>query len=181
MRLFRVPVSLCALALTSALGAQGAPPKGYQFAIEDYARAERFLGQSMNPLVSGTAGRPTWLADGRFWYRASTTNGSSFFLVNPAKRTRTPAFDHTRLASALGAATGGTVEGDRLPLQTFDLAADGKSMDLSGWVTLTNASGVAYRRAQVQLVAGEVNQVQPLPQARMMRADMAMAAPAPSP
>ncbi len=62
-----------------------------------------------------------------------------------------------------------------------DLTADGKAMDLSGWVTLTNASGVAYRHAQVQLVAGEVNQVQPVPQARMMKADMAMAAPAPLP
>lgn len=41
-----------------------------------------------------------------------------------------------------------------------DLASDGRSMDLNGWVTLTNASGIAYRQAQVQLVAGEVNQVQ---------------------
>ncbi|MBK6304434.1 MAG: hypothetical protein IPF47_01460 [Gemmatimonadetes bacterium] len=100
MRLFRVPVSLRALALPTllplALAAQGAPPKGYQFAIEDYARAERFLGQTMNPLVSGTAGRPTWLPDGRFWYRATTANGSSFVLMNPAKRTRAAAFDHNR-------------------------------------------------------------------------------------
>ncbi|WP_295451865.1 DUF4139 domain-containing protein [uncultured Thiodictyon sp.] len=41
-----------------------------------------------------------------------------------------------------------------------DLSADCKVMDLSGWVTLTNQSGVAYRQARVQLVAGEVNQVE---------------------
>ena len=40
-----------------------------------------------------------------------------------------------------------------------DLAPDGQTMDLNGWVTLTNASGIAYRKAQVQLVAGAVNQV----------------------
>ncbi len=40
-----------------------------------------------------------------------------------------------------------------------DLAQDGQTMDLNGWVTLTNASGIAYRQAQVQLVAGAVNQV----------------------
>ena len=135
MRLFRVPVSLRALALPTllplALAAQGAPPKGYQFAIEDYARAERFLGQTMNPLVSGTAGRPTWLPDGRFWYRATTANGSSFVLMNPAKRTRAAAFDHNRLAAALGTASGATLEGDRLPFPTFDLAADGKALTVA--------------------------------------------------
>lgn len=40
-----------------------------------------------------------------------------------------------------------------------DLSADGQLMDLNGWVTLTNQSGVAYRQAKVQLVAGEVHQV----------------------
>lgn len=41
-----------------------------------------------------------------------------------------------------------------------DLSADGQLMDLNAWVTLTNRSGVAYRQARVQLVAGEVNQVE---------------------
>ncbi|WP_295446300.1 DUF4139 domain-containing protein [uncultured Thiodictyon sp.] len=62
-----------------------------------------------------------------------------------------------------------------------DVAADGKSMDLSGWVTLTNGSGVAYRQARVQLVAGEVNQVRPVPAAPMMMKSMAMPAAAPMP
>ncbi len=42
-----------------------------------------------------------------------------------------------------------------------NLASDEKSMDLSGWVTLTNTSGVAYPNATMQLVAGDVNRVQP--------------------
>ncbi|WP_295392221.1 DUF4139 domain-containing protein [uncultured Thiodictyon sp.] len=62
-----------------------------------------------------------------------------------------------------------------------DASADGKTMDLSGWVTLTNASGVAYRQAQVQLVAGEVNQVRPAPPPPMMMRTMAMPAAAPMP
>ena len=41
-----------------------------------------------------------------------------------------------------------------------DLSAEGQLMDLNGWVTLTNRSGVAYRQARVQLVAGEVHQVE---------------------
>jgi hypothetical protein len=62
-----------------------------------------------------------------------------------------------------------------------DLARDGRTMDLNGWVTLTNESGVAYRQAQVQLVAGEVNRVEPpLPPAPMARG-MVMAEAAPMP
>ena len=41
-----------------------------------------------------------------------------------------------------------------------DLSAEGQLMDVNGWVTLTNRSGVAYRQARVQLVAGEVHQVE---------------------
>jgi hypothetical protein len=39
------------------------------------------------------------------------------------------------------------------------LAADEKTLDLSGWVTLTNQSGAAYPNAKLQLVAGDVNRV----------------------
>lgn len=62
------------------------------------------------------------------------------------------------------------------------LSADGARMDLNGWVTLTNASGVAYRQARVQLVAGEVNQVtEAMPAPPMARAVMmAEGAPMPS-
>ncbi len=50
-----------------------------------------------------------------------------------------------------------------------NLAADEKTLDLSGWVTLTNQSGAAYPNATLQLVAGDVNRVQPRrPAAPMM-------------
>jgi len=39
-------------------------------------------------------------------------------------------------------------------------AADDR-LDMSGWVTLTNTSGATYRNARLQLVAGDVNQVEP--------------------
>ena len=51
------------------------------------------------------------------------------------------------------------------------LSADEKTIDLNGLVTLTNQSGVTYKDAKLQLVAGQVNQVQ-----QLMRRDMAMGA-----
>lgn len=51
-------------------------------------------------------------------------------------------------------------------------------LDLSGWVTLTNTSGTAYKNAKLQLVAGDVNRVQQSPRAlgmQMRKNDMMMA------
>ncbi|MBK8022735.1 MAG: DUF4139 domain-containing protein [Chloroflexi bacterium] len=45
------------------------------------------------------------------------------------------------------------------------LANDERSLDLNGWVTLTNQSGAAYTDAQVKLIAGDVNR---LPEPEMM-------------
>ncbi|HVZ01286.1 MAG TPA: DUF4139 domain-containing protein [Dongiaceae bacterium] len=58
------------------------------------------------------------------------------------------------------------------------LSADEKTIDLNGWVTLTNQSGVTYKDARLQLVAGEVNQVQPALQREMAAPQMATAMPA---
>ena len=54
-----------------------------------------------------------------------------------------------------------------------NLSADGKALDLNGWVTLTNRSGAGFDNTTLQLVAGTVNRVR---QADMRV--MAMAAPA---
>jgi hypothetical protein len=48
---------------------------------------------------------------------------------------------------------------------------DEKNADLDGWVTLTNASGVAYENAKLQLVAGEVHRTEQ-PVARAMATDI---------
>ena len=63
-----------------------------------------------------------------------------------------------------------------------NLNEGGKTLDLNGWVTLTNSSGAAYENATLQLVAGSLNRVQP--QRRNFRNEgkvMAMAADAAAP
>src|SRR5262245_32632961 len=55
-----------------------------------------------------------------------------------------------------------------------ELSPDEKTINLNGWVTLTNTSGIAYHDAKLQLVAGEVNQYQPQPPVPMV-AEMAAA------
>ena len=50
------------------------------------------------------------------------------------------------------------------------LATDNASVDVNGWVTLNNRSGTTYTDAQLKLVAGDVNRIQP-------QADRSLAAP----
>jgi dipeptidyl-peptidase 4 len=54
----------------------------------DYARAEQALGFNTSQLVDRAGVRPTWLPDGRFWYRVLTASGSEYVLVNPADGSR---------------------------------------------------------------------------------------------
>src|SRR5271168_3388001 len=49
------------------------------------------------------------------------------------------------------------------------VARDEKNADLDGWVTLTNNSGVAYRNAKLQLVAGEIHAVTPAAAPRALK------------
>jgi dipeptidyl aminopeptidase/acylaminoacyl peptidase len=86
--------------------------QGRQITTEDYARAEKFMGYNVNPLVYHGVARPTWMEDGRFWYRDNGPTGVTFMVVDPAKGTKTPAFDQTKLATALTASTGGRMKAD---------------------------------------------------------------------
>jgi len=91
---------------------------------DDYGRAEKFMGYNTTPLIYRNAVRPNWLADERFWYRVTTPAGSEFLVVDPAKGTRAPAFDHAKLAIALTAVANQKYEANALPFTEIDLSPD---------------------------------------------------------
>jgi dipeptidyl aminopeptidase/acylaminoacyl peptidase len=116
------------LGLVAAPALAQAPYAPAALTADDYARAESFLGQNVVPLLYRLGVAPTWLSDDRFWYRNVIPEGAEFVLVDPARRTREPMFDHARLAAALSAAADTTYEAFHLPFRTFDLSADGRSI-----------------------------------------------------
>ena len=95
---------------------------------EDYARAETLLATATSPLVFGASVQPTWLPGGRFWYRNTVPGGAEFILVDPTAATRSRAFDHERLATALSAATDTTYAPLQLPFRTFELSPAGDAL-----------------------------------------------------
>ena len=86
--------------------------QGKQLTTEDYARAEKFMAYNVNPLVYHGVARPTWMSDGRFWYRDNGPDGVTFMVVDPVKGTKKPAFDQAKLAAALTSATDGQMKAD---------------------------------------------------------------------
>ncbi len=113
--------ALVATLLSTTVAAQGK-----QVSAEDYARAERLLGQNTAPLVDHAVQSVTWLDDGAFVYLDHDANGDRLIRVEAATGKRAAAFDHARLARALTKATGKPVKVEQLPLTGYTVAADGR-------------------------------------------------------
>ena len=130
----RGAITIALFVTTSVPGAAQSRPV---VTVADYERAEKFMNYNTNPLVSNGPVRANWLAGDRFWYRNQTATGFEFILVDPAKPSRAPAFDHGAVAAALSAAMKRTVTAAQLPFQQITFAADLQSFhfdtDLRRW------------------------------------------------
>ena len=119
------PPSLSAQATVQATAQAVEPYAPERLTAEDYARAERRLSRNTAPLVHGVPERIHWLAEGRAWYEVPTAGGPRWILVDPDGPERSLAFDHDRLAGALGQAADRTLDGSDLPLQGVAFSPDG--------------------------------------------------------
>src|SRR6478672_4028562 len=116
-------------AVAGTVRLSGQPPAAVTAA--DYARAERFLAPSLAGLVVGGSVTPAWLPDDRFWYRRTLDDGAEFVLVDPARASKAPLFDHARVAAALSAAAGSRYDATHLPFSTLDVSPDGRSVSFA--------------------------------------------------
>ena len=116
----RIVVSLSApIVVLSALCA-GLPAQGTR---SDYERANGLRRRTENKVYK-TRVAPHWFAgNSRFWYRNDLAGGErEFVLVDAGNGTRRPAFDHARMAAALGKATGKPIDAKRLPIDQLDFS-----------------------------------------------------------
>jgi dipeptidyl aminopeptidase/acylaminoacyl peptidase len=78
-----------------------------QGTVADYRRADS-LRTRFEGLVVNVAAQPAWIPNStRLTYRKSVRGGTEFVMVDAATGQKRPAFDHARLATALGSATSG--------------------------------------------------------------------------
>ena len=129
----RPALALIVVCLTVAAAAQ----QGRQLTMADYTQAEKFMNYNVNPLVFHGVEHPEWISGDRFWYRDLGPEGMTYMLVDAAKGTKEPVFDHARLAAALTAA-GARRESDPHHLVLDELTLDGATVTVS-------AAGAKYR------------------------------------
>jgi dipeptidyl aminopeptidase/acylaminoacyl peptidase len=96
------------------------------FTAADYAHAEKFMTYNTTSLVFGNSVRATWLPGDKFWYRNTLADGAEFILVDAAKGTRAPAFDHAKLSVALSKAANVVYSAHSLPFQEIEFSPDGQ-------------------------------------------------------
>src|ERR1700761_3074630 len=86
---------------------------------EDYDRAAK-LKDKYKGLALNVADHPAWIeGTDSFWYRRSVEGGYEFVLVNAETQEKKPAFDATKLAASLSAASDHTYTAVTLPFDHF--------------------------------------------------------------
>src|SRR5450432_1540251 len=119
LRYALVAGSLLTLVATSipGIGADAVPAPSAKPAKANYELAARWTPAKVGKLIFDTAVTPHWMDSGdRFWYSFENSSGRKFYIVDPAKKTRTMVFDPAKLAASLTAATGLPYDSQHLPI-----------------------------------------------------------------
>ena len=91
----------------------------------NYALAERFSAKKVNQMVFSTRVMPNWFRDGdRFWYEWKTPQGTSYYLVDPAKGTRSEIFDMEKLAMQVTEQVRYPFDAQHIPIRNLKLKED---------------------------------------------------------
>ncbi|HEY2545119.1 MAG TPA: DPP IV N-terminal domain-containing protein [Candidatus Acidoferrum sp.] len=88
----------------------------------NYALEARFLPDSVNKLVFDLSVTPHWftLSD-KFWYSYRTTDGTHYYIVDPAKKSKTPLWDNAKIAATLSTLTNFPYDAQHLPIKRLRL------------------------------------------------------------
>lgn len=125
-RALRAAIGVCTLAIAvnaaPPIAAQKAdatvtaPTQGSPSITPNYDLAAAWMPQKVSKLVFDTSVTPRWLeTSDRFWYAYNTREGRRFTLVDPVKKTKTPLFDHAKMAAALTTLTRIPYDAQHLP------------------------------------------------------------------
>src|SRR5215472_13668325 len=88
----------------------------------NFTLAARFVPSAVSRLVFDTRVEPHWfeLSD-KFWYSYETPVGTRYWIVDPARRLKTPLFDNAKLAAQLSVLTDFPYDAQHLPIKDLKL------------------------------------------------------------
>jgi dipeptidyl-peptidase-4 len=107
-------------AAASTSGATAASTAAY--VAPNYALEARFLPDSMNKLVFDLSVTPHWftLSD-KFWYSYRTSDGTKYYVVDPAKKSKSLLWDNAKVAAALSSLTNFPYDAQHLSIKRLKL------------------------------------------------------------
>lgn len=92
----------------------------------NYSLAERYTADKLGKMLFSTRVDPVWFKSGdRFWYSYKTGNGTRWYIVDPAARSKKEMFDHDRMAAQLTEITGDPYIAAQLPIRKLEEGDDG--------------------------------------------------------
>ncbi|TYP92206.1 Dipeptidyl aminopeptidase/acylaminoacyl peptidase [Fodinibius salinus] len=96
--------------------------------IDDYERAEQFLGKNTSAKVYNRVMGQSWSSGDILIYNTRTPEGKIYYKVNPQTGKKEKAFDHQRLAESLAEVTSQEIESEKLRLRSVTLTDGGKKL-----------------------------------------------------
>lgn len=94
--------------------------------LHEYDMARKFTAPKLQNMLFSTSVDPHWTPDGdKFWYAYKTNEGTRWYIVNPATRSKKPLWDNDRMAAMLTEITHDPHEGRHLPINNLKAEKDG--------------------------------------------------------
>lgn len=86
----------------------------------NYELPARFSPNKLKQMVFSTNADAHWLKHSdRFWYEWETSEGKTFYIVDPGKKTKKPIFDNVKMAAELTRMTKDPYDAQHLPIERF--------------------------------------------------------------
>ena len=96
--------------------------------LPEYLQAEKFTQKKLNTMLFSTTVDPHWFQQGNcFWYEYKTSEGTFWYVVDPAKKSKQLLFDRDRIAAQLTEIVHDPFEARHLPIQNLKAAEDGRT------------------------------------------------------
>ena len=123
MRLKKILMAACCLA-----GLAGSQTAMAQDRLPGYLQAEKFTKEKLKTMLFSTSMDPHWFQQGSsFWYTYKTSEGTRWYVVNPAARSKRVLFDNDKMAAQLTEIVGDPFDAQHLPILRLKAAEDGRT------------------------------------------------------
>lgn len=96
--------------------------------LPGYLQAEKFTAEKLKTMLFSTSVDPHWFPTGdKFWYEFKTSDGTQWYIVNPAAQSKKLLFNRDEMAAQLTQIVGDPFDGQHMPLRNLKVKEDGRT------------------------------------------------------